>query len=167
MRSTIKKDLWSFGLPAFLVFTAGLIVCAIDLSKGLTATAGHPDYLNLFTAWSIAGMILYAAGLTIALIAVFTLKRFYSSTLLTREDHQLITHGIYGFTRHPIYLGTLMCMIGISIFTRSLFGFLIMLVMVPIFLYRIRMEERMLTGEFGDGYRAYKKSTKKLIPFIY
>jgi len=39
--------------------------------------------------------------------------------------------------------------------------------LIPIFLNRIRMEERLLTEEFGDAYRAYKKATSKLIPFIY
>ncbi len=164
MRSTIKKDLWAFCLPAFLVYTTGLIVCAKDVLDRIAASMGD---LNLYSAWSVAGMILYAIGLTISVIAAITLKRFYSSTLLTREDHQLITHGIFRFSRHPVYLGALMCMIGISVFARSLPGFLIMLVMIPIFLNRIRMEENMLTGEFGDGYRAYAKSTKKLIPFIF
>ena len=164
MRSTIKKDIWAFCLPAFLVYTTGLIVCAKDVFDRIAASMGD---LNLYSAWSVAGMILYAIGLTISVIAAITLKRFYSSTLLTREDHQLITHGIFRFSRHPVYLGALMCMIGISVFALSLPGFLIMLVMIPIFLNRIRMEENMLTGEFGDGYRAYVKSTKKLIPFIY
>jgi len=39
--------------------------------------------------------------------------------------------------------------------------------LIPLFLNRIRIEERMLTEEFGDAYRTYKKGTSKLIPFIY
>jgi protein-S-isoprenylcysteine O-methyltransferase Ste14 len=164
VRSTIKKDIWAFCLPAVLVYTTGLIVCAKGVFDRIAASMGDLDMLSV---WSIAGFILCGTGLTISVIAALTLKRFYSSTLLTREDHQLIIHGIFRFSRHPVYFGTLMCMIGISVFTRSLPGFLIMLVIIPIFLNRIRMEENMLTGEFGDGYRAYAKSTKKLIPFIY
>jgi protein-S-isoprenylcysteine O-methyltransferase Ste14 len=39
--------------------------------------------------------------------------------------------------------------------------------LIPIILNRIRMEERLLTEEFGDAYRAYVEATSKLIPFIY
>jgi protein-S-isoprenylcysteine O-methyltransferase Ste14 len=46
-------------------------------------------------------------------------------------------------------------------------GILIMLVLVPIFLIRIRMEERLLMEEFGDAYQAYQAATSKLVPFIY
>ena len=70
MRSTIKKDIWGFCLPAFLVFTTALVVCAKDVYDRIAANMGD---LSLYSAWSVAGMILYAAGLTIALIAVFTL----------------------------------------------------------------------------------------------
>lgn len=49
----------------------------------------------------------------------------------------------------------------------SLYGLLAMLNLVPIFLNRIRIEERLLTEEFGDAYRMYRETTSKLIPFVY
>ena len=48
-----------------------------------------------------------------------------------------------------------------------LVAFLILSLLIPIFLGRIRMEERLLTEQFGDAYREYKASTRKLIPFVY
>ena len=42
-----------------------------------------------------------------------------------------------------------------------------MLGLIPVFLSRIRIEEKLLTEEFGDVYRTYKAATKKLVPFIY
>lgn len=171
MRSAIKEDIWGFALPGLLVFTAGLVVSAWDGYDGLVGTlwklSVHQRNLRLLSGWNIVGLTLFIFGLTVALIARFTLKRFYSSTLLTRKDHQLITHGIYRFTRHPIYLGVLMACMGPPVYAPSLFGFLIILVLIPIFLNRIRIEERMLTEEFGDAYQAYRKATSKLIPFIY
>jgi len=160
-----------FALPGILVFFAGLVVSARDGYDGLTGTlwnlCSNPENLRLLSAWNVAGMILFIFGLTIVLIAHFTLKRFYSSTLVIRKDHQLITHGIYRFTRHPIYLGSLMCCMGAPAYAPSLYGFLVMLVLVPIVFNRIRMEEALLIEEFGDAYLAYRKSTSKLIPFVY
>ncbi len=96
-----------------------------------------------------------------------TLWRNYSSTVVIREDHQLITHGIYRFTRNPIYLGGIMVVTGLPVYVASLYGFLTSLLLIPIILNRIRLEEELLTEEFQDAYQKYKEITKKLIPFIY
>jgi protein-S-isoprenylcysteine O-methyltransferase Ste14 len=48
-----------------------------------------------------------------------------------------------------------------------MYGFLISLLLIPIVLNRIRLEEELLAEEFQDAYQKYKESTKKLIPFIY
>lgn len=171
MRNVIKKDLLFFGIPALLVFTLGLIVSGRDGYDGLLSTLWdliwHPQNVGLLSGWNIAGLTLCVVGLTIAIIAAITLKRFYSSTLVIRKEHQLITHGIYRFVRHPIYFGVLLVCMGVPVYAASLYGFLTMLVLIPVFLFRIKMEERMLTEEFPDAYPAYRKSTSKLIPFIY
>lgn len=114
------------------------------------------------------GLALIIGGLAVMLVAQITLWRSYSSTLVIREDHQLITHGIYRFVRHPIYLGGLTAVIfGIPVFTSSLYGFLVLIVLIPVILNRIGMEERLLIEEFGDEYRSFQKTARKLIPFIY
>ncbi len=148
-----------FALPAFFVYSAGMVVSALDLVR-------KQGSLNIESVQNIIGLVLIIIGLTISLVAVGTLRRFYSSTLIIRKDHQLITHGIYLFTRHPVYLGSIIVFIGVSVYASSLYGLLIMIVLIAIFLNRIRMEERMLTDEYGDSYRRYSKSTSKLIPFI-
>ena len=159
-----------FAAPALIVFSAGLVVSAMDGYDRLVATiwdlVRQPASLYMFSVQNIAGLALIVVGLTTAIVAAVTLRRFYSSTLVTREDHQLITHGIYRFMRHPIYLGVIVACIGMPVYASSLYGLLTMSALIPIFLNRIRIEERMLTDEFGDAYRQYKKTTKKLIPFI-
>jgi protein-S-isoprenylcysteine O-methyltransferase Ste14 len=60
-----------------------------------------------------------------------------------------------------------MVCIGVPVYASSLYGLLIMSALIPVVLNRIRIEERLLTDEFGDAYRTYKESTRKLIPFIY
>ena len=149
-----------FALPAILVLSAGLAVSVWDLAR-------RQGSLDILSVQSIVGLALIVIGFPIVLVAHITLRGFYSSTLVIRKDHQLITHGIYHFTRHPIYLGTIMVFIGLQVFVSSLYGLLTMSALIPVFLNRIRIEERMLTDEFGDAYRTYKETTSKLIPFIY
>lgn len=171
VRSAIKEDVLFFAIPALLVFTAGLVVSALDGFDGFVVKAWElgqqPENLDTLSALNMLGLALFVVGMIIAFVAVFTLRRFYYSTLVITEDHQLITNGIYRFTRHPIYLGVTIAIIGIPVFVSSLFGLLIMFLLIPIILYRIKMEERLLTEEFGDAYRRYQETTSKLIPFIY
>jgi protein-S-isoprenylcysteine O-methyltransferase Ste14 len=168
VRNAIKKDILFFGIPAFTVFLLGLIVSGRDgYIRVIWMLAKDPQNLRQLSIWNIAGLTLFVVGLMIALVAQFALRRFYSGTLVTREDHQLITHGIYRFARHPIYLGVLIAIMGLPMIAPSLYGFLILSLLIPIFLNRIRMEEELLTEEFGDAYRAYKETTRILIPFVY
>jgi protein-S-isoprenylcysteine O-methyltransferase Ste14 len=171
VRNAIKEDMLYFAIPALLVFTAGLVVSALDGFDGLVVKAWElgrqPENLYTLSTLNILGLALYVIGLTIALVAQITLKRSYSSTLVIREDHQLVTHGIYRYTRNPVYLGVIIAIIGLPVFASSLYGLLIMSALIPIVLNRIRLEEELLTEEFQDAYQKYKETTKKLIPFIY
>jgi protein-S-isoprenylcysteine O-methyltransferase Ste14 len=171
MRSTIKKDLLYFCLPAIVVFATGLIVSGWDGYDGLVETLWslltQKRGLEELSSSNVLGLFLFVAGLTIALVSARTLREFYASTLLIREGHQLITRGTYRLIRHPIYFGVLIVCFSVPVYAPSLNGFIVMSILVPLFLIRIRIEEAMLTEAFGDAYRTYMRETKKLIPFIY
>ena len=160
MRNTIRKDVLFFALPAVLVLAAGTAVMVWDLAR-------QQGSLTILSVQGMVGLALVFIGGTFSLVAAVTLRRFYSSTLIISEDHQLMTHGVYRFTRHPIYLGTLMVMMGLPVFVPSLYGLLTMSALIPLFLNRITREEEMLTEEFGDRYQQYQEATSKLIPLIY
>jgi protein-S-isoprenylcysteine O-methyltransferase Ste14 len=172
VRSAIRKDLLFFGLPALTVLVLGLIACGRDEYDGMVSTLFRmfcdPEAARRLSVSKIVGLVLLTIGFAIAFTAVFTLKKFYASTLVTRIDHRLITHGIYRFVRHPIYLGVLLiCVVALPVYSSSARGFLILCLLIPIVLGRIKIEERLLTEHFGDAYREYKASTRKLIPFVY
>jgi len=175
VRNAIKDDILQFAIPGMTVFIIELIFCATDGTKnGLSGFWGtvwglvkQPQKLSIFSVQSIIGLALILLGFTIMIIGQVTLWRNYSGTVVIREDHQLITHGIYRFTRNPIYLGGIMVVIGLPVYVASLYGFLTSLVLTLIILNRIRLEEKLLTEEFQDVYQKYKETTKKLIPFFY
>ncbi len=160
VRNAIKKDMLYFALPWVIVWTGGLWVCAKDLIR-------EQGSLYVLSVQSGTGLALLAFGFSILITAQITLRKSYASTLIIWENHQLKTHGIYRLVRHPIYLGVILGSMGIAVYASSLYGFLIMSANVPVFLIRIKIEEKLLTKEFGDAYRMYKKKTKKLLPFIY
>ena len=171
VRGAVGKDLLQFAAPAIVVFTAGLVVSALDgwdrINQMVRDMLGEPQELRMFTVQNILGLGLMVIGYAVAFVATITLRRSYSSTLVIKADHQLITGGIYRFVRHPIYLGVILVCFGIPTSVSSVYGLLVMSAMIPIFINRIRIEEELLIAEFGETYLAYKKTTRKLVPFIY
>ena len=159
-RNAIREDLFSFLIP-------WITIMGLAMAVSLWEFAWLRDPQITLSAPFITGIILIAIGLTIALVAVFTLRRSYSSSLVIREDHQLIRHGIYRHVRHPVYSGTSAALFGMPLCLSSLLGFGIMLLVIPLFLNRIKIEEALLIEEFGAEYESYRKTTKQLIPFVY
>lgn len=83
-----------------------------------------------------------------------------------RKQH-VISTGVYGFVRHPLYLGCMFMMIGAPLLLGSIYGLLITFIGLIALAGRISGEEKMLSGEL-EGYEEYKKKvTYRLIPFIW
>ncbi len=159
-RSAIRRDLQAFMIPWISV-----MFLAVALAIWERVGDGNPQLA--LSASSAIGIALIIIGLSISLLAVFTLRSSYSSTLVIREDHQLVQHGIYRFVRHPVYSGTILALLGMPLCLSSLSGFMVMLLVIPLFLNRIKMEEGLLLEEFGTEHSSYVGRTRKLIPFLF
>ena len=108
------------------------------------------------------------AAIAINQVAILTLKGLFDRMTI-KPDHQLITTGIYGMVRHPIYLSYILLFMGFcTMLHSSITSFLILGLVCSIWLgNRIAIEEEMLLAKFGEQYKAYQRKTKKLLPFIY
>ncbi len=153
-----KKDIRLF-FPAFVIWIILLMVTSFQ-------NLLRPNYM-IQIPMIVVGALIFIVGLVITVNAQMTLKRNYSGRLRIREGHQLITHGIYKYVRHPVYTGTLLRTFAIPIFMTSLLGFLVALMGIPLIIYRIGVEEKMLIEEFGEDYVDYTKTTWKLLPYTY
>jgi protein-S-isoprenylcysteine O-methyltransferase Ste14 len=113
------------------------------------------------------GVVLYAAGGALRVWPVFVLGDRFSGLVAIQPGHTLVTTGVYGVIRHPSYLGLLVNSLGWDLAFRSGVGILISALLLPPIVARIRAEERLLRGQFGDEYDAYRARTSRLIPGIY
>jgi protein-S-isoprenylcysteine O-methyltransferase Ste14 len=95
------------------------------------------------------------------------LQRYFSGWLRVLQDHKLITFGICKYVRHSAYLGFLLGGFGVTMLFNSFYVSFIVLSMIPFFLYRIKLEERMLQNKFGSEFTDYVKRSSRLIPFLY
>ncbi len=153
-------DRWLLPVFGRLVVVAGLVVSYWDAfvlrnETNVYGGVGTVGFLSLFL-----GIGLYIAGR-------LTLGRLYSEKVRIRSDHKLVTRGLYRYVRHPMYLGVILFVLSAPIILESLYGFIVMMLLVPMIFHRIGIEEKAMTSKFGDDYLAYTRKTKKLIPYIY
>lgn len=113
------------------------------------------------------GLVLTAAGIGLTATARLYLGSNWSGRVTIKENHELICRGPYRLVRHPIYSGLLLAAFGTALAigeVRGLLGFLLALIG---WWFKSRVEERLLTEQFGDEYRRYREQVRAaLIPFI-
>lgn len=115
------------------------------------------------------------AGLTLILVAVglriwarVHIRGLYSGHVEVRADSPLVQSGPYRLVRHPGYAGFLLLALGMAIGYASWIGLAaVPVLLLPGLAYRMRVEEKLLTEQFGEAYRQYAKRTRRLIPFLW
>ena len=79
----------------------------------------------------------------------------------------MVSTGLYGVVRHPMYLATLLMFLPMPLILQSFWGLCVFGWYAILIIIRIHGEEKLLCAEL-DGYTAYKKKVKyRLIPFIW
>ena len=92
----------------------------------------------------------------------------WSVTLELRENHRLVTQGVYRHVRHPMYTALFLYAIGQALVIPNwIIGPFYLVVFGILFALRIAAEERMMLEAFGDEYAAYMAKTKRLLPRIW
>ncbi|HEY6496297.1 MAG TPA: isoprenylcysteine carboxylmethyltransferase family protein [Trebonia sp.] len=114
----------------------------------------------------VIGLVLWVAGLGLAVWARLYIGRNWGMPMTRREHPDLVTTGPYRFIRHPIYSGMLLALIGTAVAT-TLFALIIVAVIGGFFVFSASREERFLAQEFPDSYPDYQAGTKMLIPFMF
>lgn len=119
---------------------------ALPVVLGALAVRNEPD-----EAW----MLLAVAGACLRLWAAGTLEKRCALT----------TGGPYSLVRHPLYLGTLLALVGVALFFESLPLLALSLAgFAASHLPKMRREERVLAGRFGRAWAEYARRVPALVP---
>jgi protein-S-isoprenylcysteine O-methyltransferase Ste14 len=145
------------------------ITIILFISLGVyTGSGSYGRIGNHRLAVHFIGLFLIVFGMCIRWIAILKLKQFFTVDVSIQQNHNIIKNGIYKYIRHPAYLGSLLSFFGLGL---ALLNWLsIIIIFLPIlgsFMYRIKVEEKVLETELGEEYLNYSKNTKRLIPWIY
>jgi protein-S-isoprenylcysteine O-methyltransferase Ste14 len=109
-----------------------------------------------WTPQRIAGIAIAVPSFLLFVLARFQLGKAFS---VQAKASTLVTTGLYSRIRNPIYtFGALMIM-GIIVWTSKPLLLLVFVVLIPLQIYRVRKEERVLEEKFGTAYLDYKRQT--------
>lgn len=151
-----EKVLYFFVLLAFLVPELLWLFDLLD--------AGSFELAHL---WRILGIGIGFGALLLFFLTHKQLGDNWSGTLELRENHELVTSGVYSLVRHPMYSVFLLNVLSKTLITANwvvgAVGFLAVVIMCII---RIPDEEKMMLDQFGETYQVYMKKTKRLIPYL-
>ena len=140
-----------------LSVAAVLVVSAFDHRFGWSTVP---------TALVVIGNVLVFLGLTMAQFVV--IQNNYAGAAVTVEaDQELVSTGLYGLVRHPMYVGTLVMMLGTPLALDSYWGLVFVAPALLILAVRITDEEKMLREELS-GYQEYTQKVRyRLVPGVW
>lgn len=140
-----------------LMFPIGFVLSALDFRFGWSRV---PLWLTILSAVIfLIGYAMYAE--------VMRENAYLSRTVEVQEGQTVISTGLYGVVRHPMYLATLLMFLPIPLILGSLWGLIPFAIYPVLIAVRIYNEERVLTERLS-GYAAYKIKVKyRLIPFVW
>lgn len=133
--------------------------------------------LYIFTPWfnfsnypvhlyqGIMGSLLAIAGLWLFWRSHKDLDIQFSPMLELKENHKLITHGVYKNIRHPMYTAVFMLSLSqLALIGNWVVGPAYFLTFFFLYVLRVRHEEALMLEHYGDEYSAYMKRTGRLFP---
>jgi protein-S-isoprenylcysteine O-methyltransferase Ste14 len=145
--------------------TAGLgVIPAFYVITGAPRWANYPP-----SAWAVVvGTMIYAGALWLFRRAHKDLGKNWSITLEIRDQHRVVSNGVYAVVRHPMYSAFWLMGLGQAFLLPNWIAGLAGLVGTAVlFFLRVEKEERMMLDTFGEEYRAYMGRTKRVIPRVY
>lgn len=139
--------------PFYLLGGLGFMLVLHFLLPGLTVIAAP---------WNLAGALLMILGLAFTIGGAQTFHRADTPVRPFEESTKLVTHGLFRFSRNPMYLGMTVMLAG----TAVLLGSLTPWVVPPVFVVVIRYffvlpEEKLMEQTFGDAFRDYRRKIRR------
>ncbi|HRX81317.1 MAG TPA: protein-S-isoprenylcysteine O-methyltransferase [Pirellulaceae bacterium] len=136
-------------LPPLYCFTPLLSFADYDLAASIRWT----------------GAVIMVASLWLFWRSHVDLGQNWSVSLEVREDHQLVSHGVYRWIRHPMYASIWLWGLAQGMMFANWFaGWSVIPAFAAMYFIRTPREERLMCDEFGDRYREYARRTGRIFP---
>jgi protein-S-isoprenylcysteine O-methyltransferase Ste14 len=141
----------------YLSLAAMVVVSALDHRFGWSPVP---------TAICVVGDVLVAVGLGVVALVIIQ-NSYASATVQVQADQHVVSTGLYGLVRHPMYTGNVIMMVGIPLALGSYWGLVFVVPGLVVLASRIRDEEKLLQKEL-DGYHEYTQKVRyRLMPAMW
>ena len=141
----------------YLSLAAMVVVSALDHRFGWSPVP---------PAICLVGDVLVAVGLGV--VALVLIQNSYAaSTVQVEAGQTVVSTGLYGLVRHPMYTGNVIMMVGVPLALGSYWGLVFVVPGLIVLASRIRDEEKLLQDELS-GYREYTQTVRyRLVPLMW
>ena len=113
------------------------------------------------------GYAVFAVGCLVFAYSLVFLRGAFTGNVNPLSE-KLVTDGPYRLVRHPVYLAMLIMCLGLAVGLRSWLGIaLSTVVYFPAAVWRAKLEEAALGKKFGEEWKAYRKRSHFIVPFIF
>lgn len=153
-----------------LAFLLGLLfwlfqAVATAAAPGWRVGTGPFAGLVLPQALRWLGLVLAVAGVALHLRALLEMGASWRFTIDRERAGELVTHGVFAWTRNPVYLALVLVGLGVSLALGS--ALLVLLACAaPFYLvYLVRREERFLMAHYGEAYERYCRRVPRWLPW--
>ena len=161
---TVRSSKGTREVVLLILAWMGFLVPLVWVASPALSFADYSLRLTFF----VAGIAFLAAGLWLFYRAHADLGSFWSVTLEVRENHRLISHGVYRRVRHPMYSALFLYSVGQAFVVPNwVAGPSYLISFGILFAFRMRAEEQMMVETFGDEYVTYMAKTKRLLPGVW
>ena len=140
-----------------ILFVASFILSGLDFRFGWSS-------LPHWVVWTSSIIFLLSYGMY---AEVMRENEWLSRSIEVMEGQKVVSTGLYGIVRHPMYTATILMFLAMPLVMESWWAFLVMIPYVLAIVTRIKDEETLLIKEL-EGYQEYKEKVRwKLIPYIW
>lgn len=150
-------------IPPNIAATVLVLAIAAIFNLGVFSDEIKEKYFDI----RMIGLVVFIIFSWVQVYSYKALGRFYSQDILIFKNHELKQSGFYKFIRHPQYVSQFLSDLGVGI---ALMGYLIVpiviLIEIPLFVLRAKLEDGMLKDYFVDEFKVYKRKTGFIFPFF-
>jgi protein-S-isoprenylcysteine O-methyltransferase Ste14 len=160
-----KKTIRQFDRTEKLLLAAMMPpVLLLPLLYAITPLLSFADYdLPWLIRWAGAAVMVFSLWLFWR--SHVDLGQNWSVSLEVRENHQLVSHGVYRRIRHPMYASIWLWAIAQGMMLANWFaGWSVVPAFAAMYVIRTPREERLMCEQFGESYREYARRTGRLFP---
>jgi protein-S-isoprenylcysteine O-methyltransferase Ste14 len=121
-----------------------------------------PSFKVIYPPYTYLGVPLILSGIWLTLWVDWLLKKEKTTVKPQERPTALITKGIFRISRHPMYLGFVLLLLGLAVFLGNLMVFFAPLAMlITLEKVFVSVEEKKLEEEFEEQYKNYKRRVRK------